>query len=107
MGATPQHLRVWVRLFIQNRLETLAAVFAIDVMAYAMMSSHFHLVLRTRPDIVAEWTDEEVARRWWSLFALAHEKRTGADLVLDGSYGCAVFYCFRCGSDDLTAARDL
>ena len=27
--------------------------------------------------------------------AAAHEKRTGADLVLDGSYCFAVFYCFR------------
>jgi hypothetical protein len=27
--------------------------------------------------------------------AVTHEKRTGADLVLDGSSGCAVFYCFR------------
>ena len=54
--------------FIQDRLEALAGVFAIDVMAYAIMSNHFHLVLRTRPDIVAEWSDEEVARRWWALF---------------------------------------
>ena len=29
----------------------------------------------------------------------AHEKRTGADLVLDGSQGCAVFCCFRCLRD--------
>ena len=49
--------------FIQDRLEALAAVFAIDVMAFAIMSNHFHLVLRTRPDIVAGWSDEEVARR--------------------------------------------
>ena len=54
--------------FIQDRLEALAGVFAIDVMAYAIMSNHFHLVLRTRPDIAAQWSDEEVARRWWALF---------------------------------------
>ena len=28
--------------------------------------------------------------------AAAHEKRTGADLVLDGSHGCAGFCRFRC-----------
>ena len=61
--------------FIQDRLETLAAVFAIDVMAYAIMSNHFHLVLRTRPDIVAGWTDEEVARRWWALFPKRRTKK--------------------------------
>lgn len=27
--------------------------------------------------------------------AAAHEKRTEADLVLGGSHGCVVFYCFR------------
>lgn len=59
--------------FIQDRLEAFAAVFAIDVMAYAIMSHHFHLVLRARSNIVAEWTDEEVARRWWALFP---ERRT-------------------------------
>lgn len=29
------------------------------------MDNHLHLVLRNRPDIVASWADEEVARRWW------------------------------------------
>ncbi len=28
--------------------------------------------------------------------AAAHEKRTGSDLVLDGSHSCAFFFCFRC-----------
>jgi len=27
-----------------------------------------HVILRTRPDVVAQWSDEEVARRWLSLF---------------------------------------
>ena len=31
------------------------------------MSNHFHLVLRSRPDVVAEWDDSEVARRWLML----------------------------------------
>ena len=26
--------------------------------------NHFHLVLRSRPDVVATWDDSEVARRW-------------------------------------------
>ena len=53
---------------IQDRLEWLAGIFAIDVMAFAILSNHFHLVLRTRPDIANDWSDEEVARRWWALF---------------------------------------
>ncbi len=33
----------------------------------ACLSNHFHLVLRSRPDVVATWDDTEVARRWWAL----------------------------------------
>ncbi|MFM7865590.1 MAG: hypothetical protein ACKPHU_15355, partial [Planctomycetaceae bacterium] len=31
------------------------------------MSNHLHLVLRSRPDVVREWSDDEVARRWLML----------------------------------------
>ena len=30
--------------------------------------NHLHLVLRSRPDVVAEWSDDEVVLRWWRLF---------------------------------------
>ncbi|MFT5094120.1 MAG: REP element-mobilizing transposase RayT [Porticoccaceae bacterium] len=54
--------------FIQDRLELLAGVFGIDVLAFAVMSNHLHVVLRNRPDVVKSWSDDEVARRWWNLF---------------------------------------
>ena len=53
---------------IQQRLEFLAGQFAVDVLGFAIMSNHIHLVARNRPDIVANWSDEEVARRWWNVF---------------------------------------
>ena len=53
---------------LQQRLEFLAGQFAVDVLGFAIMSNHIHLVARTRPDIVGEWSDEEVARRWWNVF---------------------------------------
>jgi hypothetical protein len=56
------------RDWIQQRAEALASVFAIDVLAYAMLSNHLHLVLRNRPDIVALWSDQEVALRWLKVF---------------------------------------
>jgi REP element-mobilizing transposase RayT len=37
--------------------------FAIDVHAYAIMSNHVHLVLRPRPDLAAQWSTSQVARR--------------------------------------------
>ncbi len=33
-----------------------------------MMSNHLHVILRNRPDVVAIWSDQEVARRWLALF---------------------------------------
>jgi hypothetical protein len=32
------------------------------------MENHYHTILRTRPDIVASWSDREVAIRWLTLF---------------------------------------
>ena len=53
--------KTWVR----NRFRELAAVMAVDVLDFAVLGNHLHLVLRNRPDIVQSWSDDEVARRWW------------------------------------------
>ena len=58
------HRKKW----IVDRLRYLAAVFAVEVCAYAVMANHYHTILRLRPDIVANWTDWEVATRWLTLF---------------------------------------
>jgi hypothetical protein len=56
------------REWIRRRLELLSAVFGIDVLTYAILSTHLHVVLRNRPDVVATWSDEEVALRWLQVF---------------------------------------
>jgi putative transposase len=58
------HRKIW----IVERLRFLAAIFAIEVCAYAIMENHYHVILRIRPDIVALWSDREVATRWLTLF---------------------------------------
>src|SRR6186997_1415130 len=63
-GKNFDHRREWVRA----RLDFLAGQFAIDVNDYAVMGNHLHVMLRNRPDIVATWSDEEVARRWLMVF---------------------------------------
>ena len=57
------HRKAW----IVDRMKHLATVFAVEVCAYAIMSNHYHNILRTRPDIVATWSDREVAMRWLEL----------------------------------------
>ena len=52
------------RTWITELLKYQASVFAIDVGNYSILSNHQHLICRTRPDIAAKWTDEEVAWRW-------------------------------------------
>ncbi|OYW18505.1 MAG: hypothetical protein B7Z55_10490 [Planctomycetales bacterium 12-60-4] len=56
------------REWIRRRMESLASVFAVDVLTYAILSNHIHLILRNRPDVVAAWSDEEAALRWLRVF---------------------------------------
>lgn len=59
-GKNFDHRKLW----IEQRLERLAAAMGIDLLAFSILSNHFHLVLRSRPDVVETWDAGEVARRW-------------------------------------------
>ena len=63
-GKDYSHRKEWIR----ERLEELAGIFALDVLSFAVLSNHLHVVVRTRPDVVQTWSDDEVAQRWWRLF---------------------------------------
>ena len=63
-GKNFDHRKDWVK----NRLIHLSANYGIDVLGYAIMSNHMHIILRNRPDIVKTWSDAEVAERIWYLF---------------------------------------
>ncbi len=65
-GQNFDHRKAW----LENRLKFLARQFGIDVLGFAILSNHFHLVLRNRPDVVAAWSDTEVASRWLRLCPL-------------------------------------
>ena len=62
-GKNFDHRKRW----IEDKLKVLASNFGIDLLAFSCMSNHFHLLLRSRPDVVAAWDDTEVALRWWQL----------------------------------------
>jgi hypothetical protein len=42
-------------------------VFAVELYAYAVMSNHYHVVVRTDPSKPRQWSAEQVARRWLGL----------------------------------------
>ena len=54
------HRRQW----LESLLRYHSQVFAVDLANFSILSNHFHLVVRTRPDIVETWSDEMVAARW-------------------------------------------
>ena len=62
------------KVLIQQRLQFLARYFAVDVLAFAVLSNHTHGVLRNRADLVKGWSDEEVARRWLHIFPMRKSK---------------------------------
>ncbi|WP_223671309.1 transposase [Kangiella shandongensis] len=63
-GKDYEHRRSW----IEDKLFELTSVFAIDVAAYAIMSNHYHLVLRIDKEQAEAWSTREVLERWTQLF---------------------------------------
>lgn len=63
-GRNYEHRRHW----IEARIHLLSSIFAIDIYAYAVMSNHYHIVVKLCPEEVDKWTDHEVVERWLSLF---------------------------------------
>ncbi len=63
-GRDFSHRRDWIR----QRIFELQSIFAIDVLAYAVMSNHVHLVLRVDQQRALDWDAREVGQRWTKLF---------------------------------------
>jgi len=63
-GQNHEHRRDW----IEQRLRVLSSLFCVDIAAYAIMSNHYHLVIRLTPEEADTWSDKDVLQRWCSLF---------------------------------------
>ena len=63
-GRSYEHRRQW----IENRVRILASIFGVELCAYAVMSNHYHLVVRLNPDEASTWSDDDVLERWTALF---------------------------------------
>jgi len=59
-GKNVDHRKVW----IEEYLREFAGSMGMDLLGFAILSSHSHLILRSRPDVVAAWDDEGGARSW-------------------------------------------
>jgi len=97
-----EHRRQW----IVDRIRLLCSVFAIDLCAYAIMSNHYHIVIRINEKEVGQWTDEEVARRWMQIFTgplLMHQFLGNASLTeSEHAYVADLFTIWRKRLSDLS-----
>ena len=59
-----EHRRGW----LIDRIKKITSVFAIDVCSYAIMSNHFHIVLKVNSS--KEWNATQVLMTWCSLYSL-------------------------------------
>jgi len=78
-GRDYEHRRGWVK----DRLKELSEAFAVEVYAYAVMSNHLHVVLRTDAERAGEWSAEEVVLRWRAIFPLERDE-DGQPVLPDG-----------------------
>jgi len=79
-GRSYEHRQDW----IEHRIRVLSSLFTVDVCAYAVMSNHYHLVLKLVPDLARSWSDNDVLERWCSMFkGPTLVQRYRADVELD------------------------
>jgi len=72
--SVPARILITGKRWLEEKLKHLVANSGIDLLAFSCMSNHFHLLLRSRPDVVATWDDTQVALRWWQLFPIRKVK---------------------------------
>ena len=78
-GNNFDHRRTW----LVDRVKFLATVFSIDIAAYAIMSNHYHLVLKVNRDDALNLSNDEVIARWYQLYhgcILVDRSRSGEKL---------------------------
>jgi REP element-mobilizing transposase RayT len=64
-GHCYEHRRKW----IEQRMRLLASVFEVDILAYAVMSNHYHLVVKLHePAELDALSDNEIIQRWCCLY---------------------------------------
>ena len=64
-GTNYEHRRQW----IVDRMALLAEVFCLDIAAYAVMSNHYHCLVRLAPEQAQALSAEAIVERWCTVFS--------------------------------------
>ena len=64
LGEGPHDRTLW----IENRLQELAEIFAVSVGGFSILDDHLHVLVRLDPEVVQGSSAEDVVRRWGRLF---------------------------------------
>ena len=64
------------RKLFQARMISLSKTMMVDLLAYTILSNHWHIVARNRPDLVKRMSNREAAVRWLSMM---HRKKSRAN----------------------------
>jgi len=69
------HRREWV----EDRIIFLSAIFAVDVIGYAVMSNHYHIVLNVRSSESLAWAEDDLVEKWLTLNPRKNETKESRD----------------------------
>ncbi len=62
---------------MEDRLRLLVGIFGVEIASYAVMANHLHVICLLQPQLPYTWSNEEVARRWYTIYP--------ADYFVDGT----------------------
>ena len=96
-GKNFDHRRQW----IENRLIDLSQVFAIDLLAYAVMSNHYHVVVQINTKKAGDWSDSEIVERWGQIYSLPDGEVPQERITLWRSRLADISWYMRCINENL------
>lgn len=105
-GKRYDHRKRWLK----KRLFELSELFFIDLYGYVIMSNHYHLVIKTRPDKSYLASNQQIAQRWCRIFSCqgntneARQKDLSNDIEKIKLYRkrlCDISWFMRCLNESL------
>ena len=96
-GKNFEHRRQW----LEDRLAQLSSVFAIDLLAYAIMSNHYHVVVRINAQASESWSDDEVVDRWGRIYSVPDENIPESCISTWRDRLCSISWFMRCINEPL------